>query len=90
MSASYDAYRATLAGKTVAADADKEFFLGFAHSERSKMREAQLRRNVMTDGHAPSQYRAATVRNIDAWYNAFNVQPGQALYLPPAERVRVW
>ncbi|MDB5950850.1 MAG: peptidase [Massilia sp.] len=90
VSASYDAFRATLAGKTVAFDADKDFFLGFAHSERSKMREAQLRRIVMTDGHAPSQYRAATVRNIDAWYNAFNVQPGQALYLPPAERVRVW
>jgi putative endopeptidase len=90
ISASYDAFRATQAGKTVAVDADKEFFLGFAHSERSKMREAQLRRIVMTDGHAPSQYRAATVRNVDAWYNAFNVQPGQALYLPPAERVRVW
>ena len=90
LAASYDAYRATLAGKPAAADADKAFFLGFAHSERSKMREAQLRRIVMTDGHAPSQYRAATVRNIDAWYTVFNVQPGQALYLPPAERVRVW
>ena len=41
-------------------------------------------------GHAPSQYRAATVRNIDAWYNAFNVQRGQSLYLAPGERVRVW
>jgi putative endopeptidase len=90
ISAAYDAYRATLAGKTVPADGDKEFFLGFAHSERSKVREAQLRKTVMTDGHAPSQYRAATVRNVDAWYNAFNVQPGQSLYLAPAARVRVW
>jgi putative endopeptidase len=90
LSAAYDAYRATLAGKPAPADADKAFFLGFAHSERSKMREAQLRRIVMTDGHAPSQYRAATVRNVDAWYDAFNVQPGQKLYLAPAERVRVW
>jgi putative endopeptidase len=90
LSAAYDAYRATLAGKPVPADADQAFFLGFAHSERSKMREAQLRRIVMTDGHAPSQYRAATVRNVDAWYKAFNVQPGQQLYLAPAERVRVW
>jgi endothelin-converting enzyme/putative endopeptidase len=90
VSAAYDAYHATLAGKPVPPDADKAFFLGFAHSERSKMREAQLRRIVMTDGHAPSQYRAATVRNIDAWYKAFDVQPGQALYLAPADRVRVW
>jgi endothelin-converting enzyme/putative endopeptidase len=44
----------------------------------------------LTDRHAPASYRTATVRNIDAWYEAFNVQPGQALYLPPAERVRVW
>ena len=92
VAATHDAWRATLAGKAAAAaaGADKEFFLGFAHSERNKMREAELRRVVLTDGHAPSQYRAATVRNIDAWYHAFDVQPGQALYLPPAERVRVW
>jgi putative endopeptidase len=90
LAASYDAYRATLAGKPVPADADKDFFLGYAHSERSKMREAQLRRVVLTDGHAPSPYRAATVRNLDAWYQAFDVKPGQSLYLAPGERVRVW
>ena len=90
LAASYDAYRATLAGKPVPRDADKDFFLGFAHSERSKMREAQLRRIVLTDGHAPSQYRASTVRNLDAWYPAFDVKPGQSLYLAPADRVRVW
>ncbi|MDB5962864.1 MAG: peptidase [Massilia sp.] len=90
LAASYDAFRATLAGKPVPPDADNDFFLGFAHSERSKMREAQLRRIVLTDGHAPSQYRASTVRNLDAWYQAFDVKPGQSLYLAPAERVRVW
>lgn len=66
------------------------FFTGYAQSWRSKLREASLRRGVLTDGHAPASYRTATVRNIDAWYTAFNVQPGQALYLAPAERVRVW
>ena len=90
LSASYDAYRATLDNKRVTPQADRDFFLGYAHSERSKMREAQLRRIVLTDGHAPSQYRASTVRNIDAWYDAFDVKPGQALYLAPGERVRVW
>jgi len=45
---------------------------------------------VVVDGHAPAEYRADTVRNLDAWYEAFHVQPGQKLYLAPAERVRVW
>ncbi len=43
-----------------------------------------------TDGHAPSEYRADTVRNLDAWYDAFKVVPGQKLYLAPADRVRIW
>jgi putative endopeptidase len=45
---------------------------------------------VLTNGHAPGDYRAATVRNEDAWHGAFAVQPAQALYLAPAQRVRVW
>jgi putative endopeptidase len=90
LEAAYDAYHATLAGKSAMADADKQFFTGYAQSWRTKLREAALRRGVLTDGHAPAQFRTATVRNMDAWYKAFNVQPGQALYLPPAERIRVW
>jgi predicted metalloendopeptidase len=54
------------------------------------MREAQLRQRIATDGHAPGQYRALTVRNIDAWYTAFNVQPGDKLYLAPGKRVKIW
>ncbi len=45
---------------------------------------------MVVDSHAPAEYRADTVRNLDAWYDAFHVQPGQKLYLAPAERVRVW
>ena len=45
---------------------------------------------VLTNGHAPEQFRAQTVRNIDAWYPAFNVQPGQKLYLAPNQRVKIW
>jgi putative endopeptidase len=89
LAAAYDAYRAA-AGKGATVEMDRQFFTGYAQSWRTKMREAAMRRNVLTDGHAPAQYRTATVRNLDAWYKAFNVQPGQALYLPPAERVRVW
>jgi putative endopeptidase len=71
-------------------EGDRQFFAGFAHSWRNKAREAAERRGILTDGHAPPQYRAATVRNLDAWYKAFDVQPGQKLYLAPDERVRVW
>jgi endothelin-converting enzyme/putative endopeptidase len=88
LAASYDAYRA--ADKGAAVESDRQFFIGYAQSWRTKMREAAERRGILTDGHAPPQYRTATVRNMDAWYKAFDVQPGQALYLPPEQRVRVW
>ena len=92
--AAYDAYRLSLRGKPdVMKDGltgDERFFLGFAQSWRSNPREASLRRAVATDGHAPAMYRINEVRNLDAWYAAFNVVPGQKLYLAPAERVRIW
>jgi putative endopeptidase len=54
------------------------------------MREKQERVALATDGHAPGHYRTLTVRNVDAWYDAFDVKPGDALFLAPAARVRVW
>ncbi len=54
------------------------------------MRDAALRARVATDGHAPGQFRALTVRNLDPWYAAFNVKPGDKLYLAPEKRVKVW
>jgi predicted metalloendopeptidase len=90
LEAAYDAFHASPAGKGAAEAADREFFTGYAHSWRTKMREASERRGILTDGHAPPRYRTATVRNLDAWYKAFNVQPGQKLYLAPEDRVRVW
>ena len=93
LAAAYDAYRAS-GGKNANAQGDqagdRAFFVGYASSWRNKAREAAERRGILTDGHAPPQYRTATVRNLDAWYKAFDVQPGQALYLPPDQRVRVW
>ncbi len=90
VAAAYDAYHASLAGKSMPADADQQFFIGYARAWQTKVREASMRQRVLTDGHAPAQYRTAIVRNLDPWYKAFNVQPGQALFLAPAERVRVW
>jgi endothelin-converting enzyme/putative endopeptidase len=102
ISAAYDGYRAaaakadpaqTVSPKEAAADQfsdDQQFFLAFAGNWRSKERDAALRQDVMADGHSPDEYRAATVRNIDAWYAAFDVQHGEKLYLAPADRVRIW
>ena len=55
-----------------------------------QVRDPLMRQLVVTDGHAPDPYRAQTVRNFDAWYAAFEVKPGETLYLGPTERVRVW
>jgi putative endopeptidase len=54
-----------------------------------KSRPETLRQIVLTNGHAPEQFRVQTVRNIDAWYPAFNVQPGQKLYLTPDKRAKI-
>ena len=94
LSVAYDAWRLTLEGNAAHAaqsfSADQLFFLAFAQSWREKAREPALRRQLVTDGHAPPEDRADTVRNLDAWYDAFDIKPGQALYLAPADRVRVW
>jgi endothelin-converting enzyme/putative endopeptidase len=89
MGASYDAYRAAMGGKA-SAQTDQQFFIGNALKNRNKLREPALRQRILSDGHSPSNYRTATARNLDAWYSAFDVKPGQALYLAPADRVRVW
>ena len=94
LAAAYDAYHRALRGEPAPRiggfTGDQQFFISFAQSWRGKTREPALRNRILTDGHAPGQYRALTVRNIDSWYDAFGVKPGQALYLTPAERVRVW
>jgi putative endopeptidase len=87
LSAAYDAYRAQ-GNATV--ETDRAFFVSFAQSWKAKRREALARQLVITDGHAPDEYRADTLRNLDAWYPAFDVKKGQRLYLDPPDRVRVW
>ncbi|MCA1246975.1 M13 family metallopeptidase [Massilia sp. MS-15] len=90
LAAAYDAFKAAPSGKAGGGEGDRAFFTGYGQAWRTKMREASLRRTVLTDGHAPGQYRTYTVRNLDAWYDAFDVKPGQKLYLAPEQRVRVW
>jgi predicted metalloendopeptidase len=94
LSASHDAYVLSLGGKPdVTKDGftgDQRFFIAFAQSWRQKTREAALRQQIKTDGHSPSEYRGDTVRNLDAWYKAFEVKPEQKLYLKAEDRVQVW
>jgi predicted metalloendopeptidase len=93
LAVAYDAYHASLNGTDAAKvegfTGDQQFFLAFAQGWRNKVREAALRRVLLTDGHAPPEFRADTVRNIDAWYAAFGVTDGK-LFLAPPDRVRVW
>jgi putative endopeptidase len=69
---------------------EQRFYLSYAQNWREKVRDPALRKGVLTDGHAPDEYRASTVRNVDGWYAAFDVSAGQPLYLAPTDRVRVW
>jgi putative endopeptidase len=87
LAAAYDAYHLSLNGKPAH---DENFLLGYAQSWRSKAREQLIRLQVATDGHAPDEYRVATVRNLDPWYATFHVTQAQKMYLPPEKRVRVW
>jgi putative endopeptidase len=94
VAAAYEAYHDSLNGKAAPRidgfTGDQQFFIAFGQNWASKVRPAALRRQVLTDPHAPARFRAATVRNSDAWYEAFDVKPGQTLYLPPDKRVRIW
>jgi putative endopeptidase len=70
---------------------DQRFFLGWAQVWRNISRDQALRNQVLTDPHSPAQYRVnGVVRNVDAWYNAFGVKEGDALYLSPEKRVKIW
>lgn len=70
---------------------DQRFFLAWAQVWRGKTRDDEARRRLVSDPHSPPQERVnGVVRNLDAWYEAFGVTEGDALYLPPDQRVRIW
>ena len=94
LAVAFDAYRRTLGRKANDQDyvriLDRQFFIGFARAWRVKTGIDALRTQVTTNDHAPENFRVSTVRNMDAWYDAFDVLPGQRLYLEPKARVRIW
>lgn len=89
-----DAYHASLGGKPAPVidglTGDQRFFMGWAQAWRRNIREAAARQRLLTDPHAPDQYRADIVRNFDQWYDAFKPAPDGKLVLKPAERVKIW
>ena len=89
------AYQRSLAGRSALVldgfTGDQRFFLSYAQSFRAKTTEEATRQQIVSDSHPPEQYRVnGIVRNIDAWYQAFNVQLGDRLYLASQNRVRIW
>jgi putative endopeptidase len=90
----YDAYKASLGGREApvidGTTGDERFYLGWAQVWRRNYREPNLLQRLITDPHSPSEQRTAVVRNLDPWYSAFPVEPGDQLYLAPEQRVRIW
>ena len=95
LTVAYEAYHLSLKGQPSPVmdglSGDQRFFLSWAQAWRNLIRDARLRTQVMSDPHSPPKFRVnGVVRNMDAWYTAFGVQPGEQLYLAPDERVRIW
>jgi len=95
MTVAHDAYFLSLNGTAPPVldgfTGDQRFFLGWAQAFRSLEREEALRNQILTDVHSPTEFRVnGVVRNVDAWYSAFDVKPGDKLYLSPDQRVHIW
>jgi putative endopeptidase len=94
LNVAFDAYRRSLgpriADKEYVRQQDRIFFISVARAWRVKITDDALRTQATTDVHSPQIYRTSTVRNMDAWYAAFDVVPGQRLYLEPKDRAHIW
>lgn len=95
LSIAYHAYRLSLGEEPAPVvgglTGEQRFFLAWSQVWRSKNRDAYLMQRLKSDPHSPERYRVnGVVRNMSAWYQAFEVQPGQALYLEPEQRISIW
>jgi predicted metalloendopeptidase len=95
MSIAHKAYKIALDGKEAPVidgwTGDQRFFLGWGQSWQRKYRDAEMVNRLLTDPHSPSMYRSnGPVSNFDAFYDAFDLKPGDELYRAPAERIKIW
>jgi len=95
LTVSHRAYQASLGGTPAPVldgfTGEQRFFLGFGQIWRTKERDESLRSSLLTDPHSPGEFRAnGVVPNVDAFYQAFNVQPGDKLYKAPKDRIHIW
>jgi len=95
LSIAYKAYKMSLGGKEAPVidglTGDQRFFIGWAQAFMGKERDEALRQRILTAPHSPNIFRVnGVVRNVPAFYEAFDVKPGNTLYLPPEERVKIW
>jgi putative endopeptidase len=95
LSLAYDAYRISLKGQPAPVldgfTGEQRVYLGWAQVWRSKIRDDALRQQVVTDPHSPAYYRVeGTIRNQEGWYKAFDIKPGDKLYVAPEDRVKIW
>lgn len=95
LSMAYRAYKIALGGKEAPVidglTGDQRFFMAWAQVWRTKQKDEYLDTQMKTDPHSPAMFRVnGVVRNFDEWYKAFDVKPGDDLYLPPEQRVRIW
>ena len=89
-----DAYHRSLNGRPAPVidglTGDQRFYMGWAQVWRVTQREESLRSALLSDPHSPGHFRVLTVRNLDPWYAAFGVKPGEKMYLAPEQRVKIW
>jgi len=95
LEAAHSAWRLSLAGQDAPEleqlSGEQRFFLGWAQVWRALYRDQALRNQTLSDPHSPSMYRVnGVVRNMDEWYQAFGIEPGERLYLAPEQRIRIW
>ncbi len=95
LSAAYEAFKMTKQGKSKKKidgfTPDQRFFLSWAQVWRSNTLPETAAQLIVTDPHSPGEYRTIGAPvNMDAWYKAFNVKPGDKLYKSPEERIRIW
>ena len=95
MGVALKAYHLSLGGKPAPVmdgyTGDQRFFLSFGQVWRTKQRENSLRTQTLSNEHSPAEFRViGPTRNLDAWYDAFDVKPADKYYLPPDRRIRLW